>query len=620
MENVIIELSKYAILFCFLLFTISGFAAIGKNRGRLFSVQRTFLFFVHFLGFLTLYIQTKELKYLVFYAVQAVFFAVMIGVYSSLYPKMSRLIINNMFMLLAVGFIMISRITFSKSVKQFVIAAAACVLSLFIPILIKKMKWLSRPVWLYAAAGIGFLGVMKLAGIITYGASISFTVFGITVQPVEFVKIIFVFFLASFLSKHHDFKSVILVSLIAAVHVLLLVWSKELGGALIFCVVYLALVYVATRQPLYFLGGLLGGSGAAVVAYHLFNHVRVRVLTWSTPFSKIKNDTSQISQSLFAIGTGNWFGMGLMEGMPDTIPVASEDMIFSAITEELGLFFSLCMILICLSTFIMFINIATKIKDPFYKLLATGFGIEYIFQVFLTIGGGTKFIPLTGVTLPLISYGGSSVLCSIIIFQVIQGIYVLKQTETGAALEYEEDYDDDPEYEDKYDSEDSEDDEYYGEHSEEKRYYDKGSGNNRYHEDLEDDEYDNENLEDAYYDGEIEDDRYYEEDIEDEYYDDDYDDRYHEDIEDEYYDDEIEDDDYDDKDLNHRYDTAEFEDQADDKARGRNEAFYHANQRRRSSYQKQYERYNGKQQKETFDEYAVTDDLKLDIPEEFFED
>lgn len=474
MQNVIIELSKYAILLSFLLFTITGFTAIGKSRGKMFAVQRVFLYFVHFLGFLTMYIQTKEIKYLVFYVTQVIFFIVMMILYELLYPQMSRLIINNMFMLLAVGLIMISRITFSKSVKQFIIAAVACVLSLFIPVFIKKMKWLSKPVWLYAIVGVALLAAMKLAGIITYGASITFTIAGITIQPVEFVKIIFVFFLASFLSKRHDFKSIMLVSVLAAVHVLLMVWSRELGGALIFCVVYLALIYVATGQPLYFLGGLLGGSGAAVIAYYLFNHVRVRVQTWTTPFSVIRNDTSQISQGLFAMGTGGWFGLGLMEGIPNTIPVAAEDMIFAAITEELGLFFSLCIILICLSTFIMFINIATKIREPFYKLLATGFGIEYIFQVFLTIGGGTKFIPLTGVTLPLMSYGGSSVLCSIVVFHIIQGIYVLKQAEPRE--EHPEEYEDtirDDEADAYYENDEYGDNEYYedGEY-EDDEYYD----------------------------------------------------------------------------------------------------------------------------------------------------
>lgn len=453
MTNVIIEISKYLIILLFVLYTICCFPAIGKKHGGLFVQQRIYLFLLHFLAYLTLFMKTMEVKYLAFYAAQLVLFTVVMIIYWVAYPNMSTLIINNMCMLLAVGFIILSRLSFSKSIRQFMIVTVSIMVAMLIPVLIRKLHFLHKLTWVYAIAGIVLLGAMKLTGIITYGASITFTVAGITIQPVEFVKIIFVFFLAAFLSKRNSFRDIVLVTAIACVHVLLLVWSRELGGALIFFIVYLSLLYISSRQPLYFLGGLVGGSAAAAIAYKLFSHVRVRFLTWSTPFSVIKNDTSQISQSLFAIGTGGWFGMGLMEGIPDKIPVSAEDLVFSAITEELGMFFSLCLILICLSTFIMFINIATRIREPFYKLLAVGFGIEYIFQVFLTIGGGTKFIPLTGVTLPLVSYGGSSVLSSLVIFSIIQGIYILKQDEDmeeALSDEYRNDSEEEYGYEEDY--------------------------------------------------------------------------------------------------------------------------------------------------------------------------
>ena len=139
----------------------------------------------------------------------------------------------------------------------------------------------------------------------------------------------------------------------------------------------------------------------------------------------------QICQSLFAIGTGGWFGMGLYQGMPDKIPVVEQDFVFAAISEELGGVFALCLLLVCVSCYLMFLNIAMQIKDQFYKLIALGLGTVYGFQVFLTIGGVTKFIPSTGVTLPLVSYGGSSLLSTTIIFAIIQGLYILRQDEEG---------------------------------------------------------------------------------------------------------------------------------------------------------------------------------------------
>ena len=173
----------------------------------------------------------------------------------------------------------------------------------------------------------------------------------------------------------------------------------------------------------------MAGSVAAVIAYKLFNHVRVRVVAWKTPLKVIDKEGYQICQSLFAIGTGGFFGLGLYQGMPNKIPVVEQDFIFAAISEELGGMFALCLILVCVSCFLMFLNIAMQLKDSFYKLVALGLGTIYGFQVFLTIGGVTKFIPSTGVTLPLVSYGGSSMLSTLIIFGIIQGLYILREDE-----------------------------------------------------------------------------------------------------------------------------------------------------------------------------------------------
>ena len=177
------------------------------------------------------------------------------------------------------------------------------------------------------------------------------------------------------------------------------------------------------------IAGVSAGSAASVIAYYLFGHVKVRVTAWKDPFAAYDSGGYQVAQSLFAIGTGGWLGMGLCQGQPDTIPVAAEDFIFSAIAEELGIIFALCLTLICLSCYVMFLNIAMQLRDPFYKLVALGLGTCYIFQVFLTIGGVTKFIPSTGVTLPLVSYGGSSLLSTLIMFAIIQGLYILREDE-----------------------------------------------------------------------------------------------------------------------------------------------------------------------------------------------
>ena len=198
---------------------------------------------------------------------------------------------------------------------------------------------------------------------------------------------------------------------------------------MIFFITYLAILFVATRNPYLVLAGLLAGALAAVAAYFLFSHVRVRVQVWQDPFADYSGDGYQICQSLFAIGAGGWFGTGLFQGSPGAIPYAVQDIMFSAVTEELGGIFSICMILVCMSCFIMFINISMKLTNRFYRLVALGLGVTYAVQVFLTVGGSIKLIPLTGVTLPLVSYGGSSVLSTLAMFAIVQGLYMLRRDE-----------------------------------------------------------------------------------------------------------------------------------------------------------------------------------------------
>ena len=410
---------------CFTVFTYED----GNEKRKILRNQNTLMFMIHFMAFAGMYLKIGEEKLLVFYAAQTILFIAIIMLFTRIYPKISRLIVNNMCMLLCIGFIMITRLEYEKAVKQSIIVAGAVAISLVIPGIVRKIKSLSEFRVLYGAVGLIALAAVVVVGQVSGGAKLGFEIGGFGIQPSEFVKILFVFFVAASLKRSTEFKDVVITTVVAAFHVLILVISKDLGAALIIFVVYLVMLYVATRQPLYILAGLGAGSVAAIAAYHLFNHVRVRVLVWQDPFAAYDNGGYQVAQSLFAIGTGSWFGTGLFQGRADAIPVADEDFIFSAIAEEMGLIFALGMILICLSCYVMFLNIAMQLRNRFYKLVALGLGTCYIFQTFITIGGVTKFIPSTGVTLPLVSYGGSSVLSTLIMFAIIQGLYIIKEDE-----------------------------------------------------------------------------------------------------------------------------------------------------------------------------------------------
>ena len=220
----------------------------------------------------------------------------------------------------------------------------------------------------------------------------------------------------------------VITSVIAAVHVLILVLSRDLGSALIYFVTYIIMLYAASRKVIYVGLGLGGGAAAAFLGYKLFAHVRVRVKAFLDPLSVIDNEGYQVSQSLFAIGTAGFFGMGLYQGSPLTIPVVTKDFIFSAIAEELGGIFAILLILLYAGLYLLFLNIAMQLDDMFDKLLALGLGTTVATQVFLAVGGGLNALPSTGVTLPLVSYGGSSLVCTFLCFSVIQGLYLKQST------------------------------------------------------------------------------------------------------------------------------------------------------------------------------------------------
>lgn len=433
MREYVIELSKYFIAICMALYTYECFAVFRyrdeESRRGIYLRQNILLFIVQFFCFLDLTLASKKVEYLFFYLFVQVFLIAAIQVSGMVYEKASRLLINNMAMLLGVGFCMISRLSFQKALKQYVIVLISLVIVMFLPFVLNKFTFLKKLTWLYAAAGILLLSGVLILGEVTLGSKISYSIGGLAFQPSEFVKIIFIFFLAGALWENTSFKRVALTTALAGLHVLILVLSKDLGSALIFFMGYLFVVFIATRNYWYLLAGVIGGCAASYGAYLIFDHVKVRVLAWQDPWKYIDNQGYQITQSLFAIVSGSWFGTGLYKGNPSSIPFVDVDFIFSAVCEELGVLFGICLILVCISCFVMMMDIAVRLKDRFYQLIAYGLGIMYIFQIFLTIGGGIKFIPLTGVTLPFVSYGGSSVMTTMILFFIIQGLYIRMQQE-----------------------------------------------------------------------------------------------------------------------------------------------------------------------------------------------
>ena len=437
MVQYITTLSKYFTAVIMLLYTLECFLVFKykeeHSRKSIYISQLIMIVLVHFACFLSIILKTGEVRYLIFYAILQIFILGVIEILPMVYPRLNRLLINNACMLISIGLIMLVRLNYRFAVKQFIIVVVSFAICAFIPFLMKKIKRIPNIPLAYAGVGIVALAIVFFAGSISGGSKLSISIFGVYFMPSEFVKVLFVIFVSGALCYSIKIKNLVLTTAIAALHIIILAASNDLGAALVYYVVFVVLVFIATQNYLYLSIGTLTGVGIAIAGYNIFRHVRVRVAAFIDPFSVIDNEGYQITQSLFALSSGSWFGVGLFNGTPDSIPYVETDLIFSAIVQELGIVFAVCLVLICLSCFIMFINISFKFDDSFYKLISIGLGFVYVIQVFLTIGGGTKFIPLTGVTLPFVSHGGSSVMATLMAFFVIEGMYVVRPQTVDAS-------------------------------------------------------------------------------------------------------------------------------------------------------------------------------------------
>ncbi len=428
MQDIIFLSANYLIIILMSIYTIKCFTVFRHSdavkQNRIFVQQNILMFIIHFIAYAILFLKNPDEKLLLYYGMQFVLILFILLMYNAVYPESSRLIINNMCMLIIIGCIYISSINSALIIRHFIFIFAGILVSVFIPFIIKKINGLRNIWYIYAFIGIAVLLTMRLFSK-SLGAHIEVKLLGISMQPQEFIKILYVFMIAAIYDRGVEVKRVILCGILSAAHVLILVWNNDLGVALILAFVYVVMTFIATKNSLYFISGVIGAGVSFGIGYKLFTHVQNRVAIWLDPWQDYLGVGYQIVMALFAIANGGWFGVGLGNGQAKTIPIVTSDLMIIPIIEESGLIFAIFLILVCVSCFVMFLNISSVLDDMFYKLLALGLGATYIVQVLLTVGGSVKFIPMTGVTLPLISYGGSSMLATIIAFSIIQGLYVI---------------------------------------------------------------------------------------------------------------------------------------------------------------------------------------------------
>lgn len=287
-----------------------------------------------------------------------------------------------------------------------------------------------RYTWLLCGVFLLVLPVFPVIGRELGGARLWVKIGPFSGQPSEAAKIALVVFLAAYLAEHKELlatatyrvgavmlpeiKYFLPMVLAWGMSLFVLFFEKDLGSSLLFFGVFLALLYIATGRVSYVLIGLVLFMFGAFFAYHVFAHLRLRVKIWLNPWPLYNAPAGsyQLVQGLFALATGGILGQGWGQGRPDLIPAASTDFIFDAFGEELGLLGVTAILLVYLLIVFRGLRVALAAADDFGKLLAAGLVVSFALQVFVIVGGVTRVIPLTGITLPFVSFGGSSVLAN----------------------------------------------------------------------------------------------------------------------------------------------------------------------------------------------------------------
>ncbi len=305
---------------------------------------------------------------------------------------------------------------------------------------VRSDAWLRLYKYTWAAAGIGLLLLTFVFGSDVNGARLTLTIGPLAGQPSELLKVILVVFLAGYLSENRSLlveestrigplrlpPIPYLAPMVAmwAIALGVVVVQRDLGAALLFFAVFLAMLYIATGRTAYVIGGLLLFVAGSVVLYHLFGHVQQRVDNWLDPWRDPQGSGFQTVQALYAFGRGGLLGVGLGAGLPTIggrlpVPAVHTDYPLAALGEELGLIGLLAILGVYLVVVERGLRIAAATSDTFRAILAAGLSLVIGVQAFIIAAGNLKLIPLTGITLPFISYGGSSLLANAVVIGLL---------------------------------------------------------------------------------------------------------------------------------------------------------------------------------------------------------
>ena len=325
--------------------------------------------------------------------------------------------------LCGVSVVILYTVSPDKGIRQMVFYVAGMAVLLAAAWFVARVRRWHGLTLLAMVLGIGALVLPLAFGEWYYGAKnwVSLPVIG-SFQPSELVKLSLVLAMAYYFSAHRTVFQMMPALVFAAACLVLLMLQRDLGTALIYYLTTLALFYVACGNLPLTAVGLGGGVAAAVLGYRMFAHVKVRVAMWQNPWSDALDKGYQIIQALLAIGSGGLFGVGLGQGTPSKIPAYYNDFIFAVVCEQLGMVFGVCVIAVYVLIMLRGMEVSLRARRSFDMLLGCGVVAMLGVQTFMIVAGVIKMIPLTGVTMPFLSYGGSSLLSCMAMMGILCGI------------------------------------------------------------------------------------------------------------------------------------------------------------------------------------------------------
>lgn len=321
-----------------------------------------------------------------------------------------------------IGIAILYRLDSGTAIKQVIWFITGIAGYILIVVLLPDLKTFAKYRYVYLVGTLIFMAMATFIGTETYGAKNWVHIGPIGFQPSEFGKLFLTAYLASSLKDYENFKNLIEPAIVVMVSLGFMVLQRDLGSALIFFGISITMLYIATSKLKYIIVSLGLSVVGAIMSYNLFPHIRKRVMIWKDVWKYANDESLQVVQGLYAISSGGLFGSGLGFGHPEFVPVRTTDFIFAAICEEMGLIMGFGIIILYFLLFYRSMRAAIYVEDKFSQLLTVGYSAMIASQVLVIIGGVMNIIPLTGITLPLVSYGGSSMLTTFFALAIIQKV------------------------------------------------------------------------------------------------------------------------------------------------------------------------------------------------------